>query len=277
METVARAATFGTALAYLIRPIVLHFNALVGDISLQLQFLLLTAPVFTLVAFLYICFYYVVDSFRLLPDYKLQRLPRMMPTKEVIQRALSQLVFFHFGPRIAVSFLMFSVIPLKALHEPSAPAKDIWFAFAISVIFGEVIGYWTHRVQHEFPFLYRYHKVHHEFKANMAFNAQHFSFVELTFNTVMQHISFVNHGVEFTIVHLLWRSMEEYEAHSGYSFRGTWLCRIGLTKAYHSEFHDFHHSHNSGNFGLNLFMDYWLGTADAYVLHQNKLRKTVLP
>ncbi len=50
-------------------------------------------------------------------------------------------------------------------------------------------------------------------------------------------------------VYLFWRLWRTYEVHCGYSFKDTWLSRIGLLHSYGAIYHDFHHTHNAGNYG----------------------------
>ena len=66
------------------------------------------------------------------------------------------------------------------------------------------------------------------------------------------------------LVWFAWRLEQTYEAHSGYSFYGTWLHKIGLTNADSAAFHDFHHTENKGSFGCE-FTDHMFGTMDRWL------------
>ena len=71
-------------------------------------------------------------------------------------------------------------------------------------------------------------------------------------------------------------------SHSGYSFYGTRLHKLGLTHAESAAYHDYHHSGNRGNFGAEWLdwacgtMDYWLelGTTEGYIAQCKSYKKT---
>lgn len=59
-----------------------------------------------------------------------------------------------------------------------------------------------------------------------------------------------------------WRSLESNEAHSGYDFGMFNLCGS-------CQYHDFHHSHNIGNYGIGTFWDELMGTNVAFLKYKN--------
>ncbi len=60
------------------------------------------------------------------------------------------------------------------------------------------------------------------------------------------------------------RVFKTYDQHSGYNF--PWC--LGGT---HSRYHDFHHTHNVGNYGRNELWDVVFGTADPWFRHLDKV------
>ena len=99
---------------------------------------------------------------------------------------------------------------------------------------------------------------------------------EILFYVFLNYVTTSHQPMVMHIVTILWKMQESCETHSGYSFRNTWLSKLGFLNAYRTEFHDFHHSHNVGTYGLNLFMDFWQGTCDEFLIYQDKRGKSIL-
>ena len=147
----------------------------------------------------------------------------------------------------------------------------LWWHYVMLVLLGEVAGYLLHVTMHAVPFLYSFHKVHHEFHSPITATTEYSHWAELIFYTSLNYLSTVQKPMTIHFVVIVWRMTEAFESHAGYSFRGTWISNIGLLNSYHAEFHDFHHSHNVGAYGNNLFMDFLCGTADDFLRHQQSL------
>jgi hypothetical protein len=46
---------------------------------------------------------------------------------------------------------------------------------------------------------------------------------------------------------------------------GSWPQKLGLVFGHGAAFHDFHHTGNRGNYGGPEYLDYFLGTAEAWI------------
>jgi sterol desaturase/sphingolipid hydroxylase (fatty acid hydroxylase superfamily) len=91
----------------------------------------------------------------------------------------------------------------------------------ISVVLHEFLFYWSHRLMHIYPVLYRHHKVHHEYKRNGIFAAQHFNPVDYLFSiagpVILTSVVVRPHGMtQFQIG--LWIITTNLDDHLGYAF-----------------------------------------------------------
>jgi len=65
---------------------------------------------------------------------------------------------------------------------------------------------------------------------------------------------------------------------SGYCFAGSLPDRLGLLHSYGAAFHDWHHTHNAGNFGTNTcFWDHICGTYDHYLVYERLQETKIFP
>eukprot|EP00483_Globobulimina_turgida_P010923 UN10944 len=130
----------------------------------------------------------------------------------------------------------------------------------------EWLFYIVHRLVHH-PKLYGIiHKQHHEYKGTIGFAAEYAHPIEALFANFYPTLAGCLHtGAPALVFHvyLFWRLWETYETHSGYSFHGTFMHKIGGTFADIALYHDFHHTKNIGNYGGH-FQDWLLGTDTAY-------------
>merc|ERR1711977_456183 len=146
-----------------------------------------------------------------------------------------------------------------------------WSVVYGTLVFAHIVNewgfYWTHRLFHHRAIYKYFHKQHHTYVASMGIAAEYAHPLEVVVSnqipTVLGCILLGAHPVVF-IVWIGCRLEQTYEAHSGYSFKGTWLHHIGLTNSSAAAYHDFHHSGNRGNFGIE-YLDYFCGTMDAWI------------
>ena len=124
------------------------------------------------------------------------------------------------------------------------------------------------------PALYkRFHKQHHEYKNTINIAAEYATPVEaVVSNYIPMLVPVVLVGMHplVWLVFLFWRLRRTYETHSGFSFEGTLVDRVGLTHGKSTRYHDFHHSVNVGNFGgpADSLWDVLGGTQDAWNAHE---------
>ena len=135
--------------------------------------------------------------------------------------------------------------------------------------------YWSHRFLHH-PKLYWIHKKHHEYNISISLAATYAHPLEF----------FLGNGLPFSLgymilsyltdVHLItifvwtaYRYLETTEGHSGYEF--PWAQFTFVPFKLNTNYHDFHHTMNSGNFGSQYcFWDTVMGTNQVYKEHLKK-------
>lgn len=116
--------------------------------------------------------------------------------------------------------------------------------------------YWTHRLAHAHPRLYRFHKVHHEYKQNTILASQHEHPVDyvLTIATpALMAISAVGPH-SFTLFQwIAWLIMANIDDHVGYAF--PWSPVRWFPLAASTDMHEFHHAKNMGCFASKLSLN----------------------
>lgn len=145
---------------------------------------------------------------------------------------------------------------------PWAAAADAWRVFFVAFLLNDWGFYLTHRALHH-PALYRrFHKQHHRFTGTVSFAAEYAHPVEVLLSNHMPTLAGCVLMGAHPLVLFVWlvaRLEKTYETHSGYSFDGTVMQKLGLANGRGAIWHDFHHSHNQGNFG-NMYIDWLCGT-----------------
>mmetsp|Transcript_8203 Transcript_8203/g.17962 ORF Transcript_8203/g.17962 Transcript_8203/m.17962 type:complete len:318 (+) Transcript_8203:41-994(+) len=141
----------------------------------------------------------------------------------------------------------------------------------------EFLFYWTHRMMHSFPGLYKYHKVHHEFKQNNVLSAQYFHpvdfFLSIGIPAVITTAIVKPHAC--TQIHFgLWLLSANFDDHLGYAFPWTpfrWFPFSAGTDA-----HEFHHSVNMGCYSSKLSLWDWIFGTDKIYNNWHKKRWGVI-
>eukprot|EP00051_Salpingoeca_urceolata_P007301 m.96482 g.96482 ORF g.96482 m.96482 type:complete len:282 (+) comp15192_c1_seq3:2261-3106(+) len=145
----------------------------------------------------------------------------------------------------------FSPDALPPLIEAVAVVAIWWLLF-------DTYFYWSHRLMHHKSLYQHIHKQHHRFYVPTGFAATYAHPVEEIFvnlaSTIIGPVLFPSHFVVF-LVYFATRLYETVDAHSGFSF--PWSPWSLMYRA--AQKHDFHHSHNQGNFGA-LIWDRFTGT-----------------
>ncbi|KAK7199975.1 C-4 sterol methyl oxidase [Novymonas esmeraldas] len=161
--------------------------------------------------------------------------------------------------------------------------------FLLANAINEVGFYSAHALLHSNPTLYRmFHKKHHMYTGTIGIAAEYATpleevlanaiptvgyFVFMLFNFTREeasHSAFVTSARAWPLfMTWMWaRLWETYEVHSGYCFENTWLGKLGLMHGHRARFHDFHHTHNVGNYGGATFMDALFNTMDPYLVYR---------
>lgn len=183
--------------------------------------------------------------------------------------------------------LMFILLPamlyLKSMivsdHLELSFTDDDWPSYTTSfrdllslALLHEFLFYWTHRLMHAYPQLYKYHKVHHEYKQNDVLAAQYFHPVDFILSiggpAIITTAIVRPHSItQFQFG--LWLLYANFDDHLGYAF--PWSPVRWFPFAAGTDCHEFHHSVNMGCYSSKLIIyDVLFGTDRAY----KKWRKT---
>ena len=159
-------------------------------------------------------------------------------------------------PRAAVSF---------SDDEWPDHAKSFTDLISLALVH-EFFFYWTHRLMHMYPRLYRYHKVHHEYKQNDVLASQYFHPVDFALSiggpAILTTVLVRPHSItqfQFGI----WLLYANFDDHLGYAF--PWSPVRWFPLAATTDCHEFHHSVNMGCYSSKLVLyDVIFGTDKAY-------------
>ncbi|KAL7514627.1 hypothetical protein ACHAXN_012637 [Cyclotella atomus] len=130
----------------------------------------------------------------------------------------------------------------------------------------EFFFYWTHRVFHMYPQLYKYHKVHHEYKQNNVLASQYFHPIDFILSiggpAILTTVIVQPHSItQFQFG--LWILCANFDDHLGYAFPWSPVRWFPLAPA--TDCHEFHHSVNMGCYSSKLILwDVIFGTDQAY-------------
>jgi sterol desaturase/sphingolipid hydroxylase (fatty acid hydroxylase superfamily) len=197
------------------------------------------------------------------------------PNQTQIDTALAELAVSH----LARPFLLWLFYPAwvargcMAATFPSLQEMCIHLIF--SILIDDTLFYWSHRLLHSNKWLYQtVHKQHHEFKYSVGLAVEYAHPVEDIFSntlpTVAGGLLLGSHpAIIFSYMSLkMWQSID---AHSGFELPfplSPFNVVVGMDCA---PAHDYHHSHNVGNFGgFFTFWDWFCGTDKSYKRHLSK-------
>ncbi|MDP2436071.1 MAG: sterol desaturase family protein, partial [archaeon] len=235
----------------------------------------------------YLCatgFFLLCDRLKLLQGHKLPRTGRLLPSARLLAATLRDAAVGQLAVQPAASYLLLFALGLAPDRFSPLPGPEaVYLHLAGALLFNEASFYLLHRAMHEVPLLYRaVHKQHHQYVGTVALAAEHAHPVEQLLCNDLPVVGYCIaarvHPLIFC-VYLAWRLQETCETHSGYCFQRTLLGRLGLLNGRQAEFHDFHHTVNSGNYGHHLIdelfrsMDLWLSLTQARIVPHSSQRK----
>jgi len=234
--------------------------------SHRLLYVIGTVCASSVVFWLYNALLYVIYSFGLFSDCKITD---SWPDRSFVAECAWKLVVKQFIIRPVLAWLIF---PYFVWFGMSMTAKCPDFAtvalhLGVALLVNDAGFYWTHRLLH-LPALYaRFHKQHHMFKDTIGMSAEFAHPVEdllsNTLPTILGPLLLGSHPLTFWLWVAL-RIVHTVDVHSGYNFpfgvyrvAGRWLNG--------SDRHNYHHTHNLGNYGATLrFWDWIMGTDQFY-------------
>lgn len=138
-------------------------------------------------------------------------------------------------------------------HMPDALTLILTLIFCI--LCEDLLFHCSHRLLHTKAFYSYIHKIHHEYKMTIGISAEYSHPLEYTFGTMLPvgiSTMILGSNAHFTtmMVWTLYRVAESIDGHSGYEF--TWSPYRILPFSSCAAYHDFHHSHNIGNYSSSL-------------------------
>ncbi|EGD82670.1 GTP binding protein 4 [Salpingoeca rosetta] len=278
-----RISTLCTLAAVGIQPLYHHFVTGVWPWSQRAWFVASTMAVHEVMYYGVNSAFLLMDRFGICSKHKIDRGSTPEPSRALIAKTLRKSAVSHWVIQPISLYALFPLFLRMGMDVAGPPAAGalvpMMCRFGFSVLVNDALFYWTHRLLH-MPQLYaRFHKQHHEYKATTGFAAEYASPLEqLLSNQLPVVVGPLLCRMTTTewLVFLVWRLWRTYEDHSGYDFHNTFLGRLGLSHGYSAIYHDFHHSHNLGNFGgpANAFWDHIGGTQDAYLRY---IRRNNIP
>lgn len=202
----------------------------------------------------------------LVAHWKIQ--PEGNPSARLIKELVITNVVDHFitSPLLAY-FILFPISDALGmqLRGPFPPLTTVAVQFVVNALIMDFLFYWAHRFFHT-PWLYRHiHSKHHRWTSPISGAAEFAHPVEVIFaNSIPTLI-----GGFLQRMHIfyfsLWiaiRMLETLDAHSGFDLPfSPWRYIPGFLGPHG---HDWHHSHNRGNFGIFKFWDWAMGTDKEY-------------
>jgi len=244
------------------------FQHMFGDLSERTFFIVS-------IVFVHSFFYYVMNSITLLWDYlglfqsfKLPREPSQIPSGKLILMTIIESIP---GQLLIQPIIVVGLYPLFTYMgtQVGGPIPSVFTCFwqvIVCSIVNDFLFYWMHRLFHS-EYLYKsFHKKHHEYKGTIGFAAEYAHPVEaLTANFIPTFLGALLLGTHLSVF-LCWlafRLIETFESHSGYDFG-----YFSLAKG--AKYHDFHHTHNLGNYGINEFCDAIFRTNGHFLKYMNQ-------
>lgn len=153
------------------------------------------------------------------------------------------------------------------------------FRFAVNIIFcmycEDMFYYWTHRILMHWGPTYPYiHKTHHSYKETIGLATEYTHPIDYVLNALPTALSCAVLGQRMHFTSLLsftfLRVWETFDFHSGFEI--PWSPYRILPFASSAEYHDFHHSHNVGNYAsMFSIWDTVYGTNKDFYAYYSKL------
>eukprot|EP01091_Cochliopodium_minus_P006943 TRINITY_DN1689_c0_g1_i1.p1 TRINITY_DN1689_c0_g1~~TRINITY_DN1689_c0_g1_i1.p1 ORF type:complete len:295 (-),score=37.95 TRINITY_DN1689_c0_g1_i1:48-893(-) len=218
--------------------------------------------------------FYYWEKNGILKDYRVNRKENLeVPTKELISKTIISALISQLTLQPLVLYFTYEYSFSKMGSTVCGVLPDpitVFIQVYISILVNDFGFYTTHRLLH-YSFLYKMiHKKHHSYKQTIGFAAEYSHFIESLLSnqipTVLGPILLGSHISTFW-VYLFWRLMKTYRAHSGFTNLPFFLADSS------TEFHDFHHTHNSGNFGVSPLFDTLLNTNTTYIKFLNESKQ----
>jgi methylsterol monooxygenase len=192
------------------------------------------------------------------------------PSKRLVKEVIIQVLANHFIT--SPLFAYFVLFPLaQSLNMPLAGPLPSWprilLELVVFALVNDFLFYWAHRTLHSSNWLYKnIHAQHHRFTAPISWAAEFAHPVEgLLANTIptLAGCYIMRSHLAVCTLWMLIRMWETLDAHGGFDFPFS-PFRLGSSFMLGPDGHDWHHSHNRGNYGVFKFWDWLCGTDVEY-------------
>jgi sterol desaturase/sphingolipid hydroxylase (fatty acid hydroxylase superfamily) len=231
-----------------------------------------------LIYLLYISKFSYFEQFRISQDpWPWEKNPsefRALLLKTLKQLAINGLIV---SPVFSLLLLALFGSEVQVSPEKFPDQWELTWQLIFCMMVADTYNYWSHRLMHSPYFYKKSHKVHHEFVVSVSIAAEYFTPAEHLLSNCIQTglgpmlLGFRCHIVTFYLW-IAFQTIEPADAHSGYDF--PWSPFRLLPFSGGADYHDFHHSHNVGNFAS--YFTYWdtiCGTNEHYWRYFEKKQK----
>jgi 4-alpha-methyl-delta7-sterol-4alpha-methyl oxidase len=214
-------------------------------------------------------FLLLARSRRWFAQYLIQPDKLHQPHPNLVRECLTLLFFNHFVTQIPTLYFLYPVFKAFGMRcdLPLPSIQEILSHFVIFLIINDTGFYWAHRTLHHEWFYKRIHAKHHRFTTSIGLASEFAHPVEQIIANQLPSILGALLLGSHVFTFWLWltlRIIETIDAHSGYDFPLSPFSLLPFVNG--ADRHDFHHSHNRGNFGsFFVFWDWIMGTDKPYL------------
>lgn len=205
--------------------------------------------------------------------------PLKWPSRELTRRAIKHLLPETFVTNPLMSyFVMYPAFRRAGTlfsAETVPSALTMTWQIVVCFLITDATFYWAHRALHHRILYARIHKQHHEFKQTVGLSAVYSHPVESIVNALSTLVGPALLQVHFStlLLFLFLRMWETVDAHCGYDLPFSPWNKIANIQG-GADRHDFHHSHNVGNYGMLAHWDAWCGTDASYKAWKQKVQQS---
>jgi len=178
--------------------------------------------------------------------------------RSLVNRALLVVTFNEFIIVPVMIYLNFPITSLRNSYDIQQLPEwytSVW-QICVCMMCEDTLFHFSHRLLHHRSVYGYFHKLHHEYKTTIGLASEYTHPVEFVISSVIPFSSgpllLGVHGYTLFMWTLL-RTGETIDGHSGYEF--PWSPYRLLPFSGSSSYHDYHHSHNVGNYSS--FFTWW--------------------
>jgi sterol desaturase/sphingolipid hydroxylase (fatty acid hydroxylase superfamily) len=210
----------------------------------------------------------VCYKFDLFKSYKLHD---EFPQWSIIKECLIDVTIGHVIVRpimLYFSYNLFVYFGMSSVPEDMPRLSAVYLQLFACMCIDDTLFYFSHRALHHASVYKHIHKQHHTFKYTIGIATEYChpveDFLSNTLSTVAGPLLMGLH-LSVTLTYLTFKLWQSIDAHSGYNFPFPVSPFSYITTMDCAPAHDYHHSHNKGNYGgFFIFWDWVFGTDESY-------------